>query len=53
MFGIINFGAGIVLTKDEVIHKKAIEELIRAEAINISGLEVITVGDLQELLEGK
>ena len=53
MFGVINFKNGILLSKDEVVNKKAIEKLIHVEKINISGLEVIAIEDLKELLEGE
>lgn len=38
---------------EEYIEKDKIKELIENEKINISGLEVITVEDLEELLEEK
>ncbi len=38
---------------EEYIEKDKIKEIIENEKINISGLEVITVEDLEELLEGK
>ena len=54
MFGVKKLSRGIiVLTKEEVVPKKKIEELIENESINISGFECISVEDIQELLEGK
>lgn len=38
---------------EDYIEKDKIREKIENEKINISGLEVITVEDLKELLEGK
>lgn len=39
--------------QNDYIEKDKIKEIIENEKINISGLEVITVEDLEELLEGK
>ena len=54
MYGIQRLSNGItVLTKDEVISKQKLKDLIENETINISGFECIAVEDIEKLLKDK